>query len=230
MGEYTFSEFKDYLQLRLGERDDIESKGGVNFLEVWVNAAYRKLAARNYFFGGIKMSFEFPELYTSTSSNTTDGIEYVSTPSDCLYVTEIYDSTNDRKLDRIDWKSYIGYTDRSDTSAEGEPTHWIRRGSNIYLHPTPDDTYSMTIHYQKIPAELSDASDTTVLGDEWDTPILELACYTAHIALGEYDKADRAKAEFMDQVQSLIGIYNREKQDMDLVISENLDSIYFDRG
>lgn len=226
MGAYTFSQFKDYLQLRLGERDDITDKGGVNFLEVWTNAAYRQLTTQNRFWQ-LKLNYEFPELFTDTSSDTTDGTAYISTPSGCLYVTEVYDGTNDRKLDKISWKKYVGYTDRSDTNSEGEPTEWVRRGGNIYFHPTPDDTYSMAVHHRKIPDKLSKDTDTTEIGAEWDEAILELAAYKAHSWLVEYDKAERAKVEFTNLIQGLIGIYDEEEKDMDAIYLT--DPVYFDR-
>jgi len=212
MGAYTFSNFKAYLKLMMGQRSDLESVNSTNMYGVWINAAYIDIATKKTLLG-TKAGFYFPQLETvDTSQSTADGTAYVNVPSDCLTVRQIYDATNDRELSYIPPQTYFAYTDRSDTSAESEPTEWTRHGTKIYLHPTPDDAYTLHIYYKKIPSLLSGDSDTTVLDDAWDEPILYLAAYKASVWLHESDDMKTYKEAFLDQIAGLIGLYDSEEE------------------
>jgi len=213
MGSYQFSTFKAYLKLMMGQRKDVENVGSTNMYEVWINAAYKDIATKKTLLG-TRAGFYFPQLETvDDSQSTTDGTAYVDVPSDCLTVRQIYDATNDRELSYIPPQTYFGYTDRSDTSAEGQPTEWTRHGTKIYLHPTPDDSYTLHIYYKMIPSELSNPTDTTVLDDAWDEPILYLAAYKACVWLpGKDEDAKKYKEAFLDQVAGLVGLYDSEEE------------------
>lgn len=210
-GTFTFAEFKSYLKLQMGKRIDIENYDGVNLYETWVNLAYIRLTTRNRFFA-IKTNFTFPQLETvDTTITTSDGVPYISVPSDCMVVRDCYDYTNKRYLDHIPWREYLKYTDRFDTTAEGEPNEWVRAGDNIYLHPTPDtDSESIYVYYRKIPAVLT-GTNTTVLDTAWDEPILQLALIIGKTWLKEYPEADQMKKEWLDNVSGMMGIYAQEE-------------------
>ena len=210
---YTYAKFKTYLKFICGNREDVESIGGDNMYGVWINSAYKQLTT-SYRFWDLQRNFRFPELETSTSSNTTDGTAYISVPSDNFVPLYLYDSTNDRFLDYIRPKEYFEYTDRSDTDNEGEPTEWTWTGSYFYLHPTPDDTYAISVHYREVPEALSASTDTTTIGDIWDKPILWLAAYEAKMMLREFDDAEGYKKAFIEHTAGMIGYVNEAEKSL----------------
>lgn len=212
MGVAQFSELKDELQLELGEMTSLESQGGVNFYGVWINTAYITLATQNKMWG-IRKSFTFPELETVGTDVTVDGDAFIATPTDALIVRHVWDSTNDVKLIGIPFAEYMTYTGRADTSAEGKPTQWVRNGQYIYLYPTPDDVYTMYTYFRRRPAKLVADDDITLIGVEWDEPILRLAKSLALRKLHQYDEAKKEKEEFIDMIRGVIGVYDQESYD-----------------
>jgi len=143
--------------LHLGQRDDLSA-----YVDDWINAAYLTLTTQSRFWG-LKRDFYFPELETSSSANTVDGTNYVAIPTDALVIRSVFDTTSTTKLRNMAQSKFLEYTDRADTTAESNPTEWIRQGAYIYLHPTPDAVYALTIHYRKRPALLT-GSAVTVIG------------------------------------------------------------------
>lgn len=212
MGAKAFSVFQSDLVFELGNRTDLDDKKGN-----WVNHAYITLTTMNRLWG-LRRDFYFPELFDVTTTSCVDGTAYVSAPARCLYVREVWDTTNDNRLNKISWSDYIGRSGRADTDSEGAPTHWVVSGATdstgahkkVWLYPTPSGGQGIQISYRKIPAELDDDDDTTIIGIEWDEPLLQLAVIQSHIRLGEFDRAEYKKKEWLDTVTNLIGIYDKE--------------------
>lgn len=212
MGVKTFETFQSELLLELGNRTDLDNhKGNL------INTAYITLTTKNRFWG-LNRDFYFPELETSGTTSCTDGTAWVQTPARCLFVREVWDSTNDVHLKKISWNDYVGRAGRTDSTAEGDPKYWVVRdatGSNnayklIWLYPTPDGAQGITMYYRKIPAILEDDDDVTAIGVEWDEIILQLAAIQSHVKLGEFDKAEYKKKEWIEMVSGIIGIYDKE--------------------
>ena len=214
MGSLGFDGYKEILKHRLGLRADLDSAGAssLNYYGIFVNNAYRQLCTQDDIFG-LKKKLYFPQLLSSGTATTTDGTAYISTPSSCLFVTQVFDTTNSRKLDWIPWRKYVDYTDRTDTTKEGDATEWVRYGERIYLHPTPGTTGdTFTIYYKKLVADLT-GTDTTIIGAEWDEPILELAAYKAFRHIGEYDDAKNAREVFLEMAAGLADIGENDEKD-----------------
>ncbi len=209
MGEYTKTQFETYLKMRLGGNTSVESP--TNFLSVWINGAYRFLTTSDTIWG-MKRRLYFPQLEVSGAISTTDGLAIVSPPTDLLVTRELYDTTNNRRLDWIPWSEYIKKTDRTDTSAEGKPLKWTRAGSYYYLYPTPDASYTIYSYYKKRPAALSAAGDTTVIGKEWDDIILEIATFLARNWLNEPERAEIAKKTAAEMIGGLMTVYGAEER------------------
>jgi len=214
MAAWGYDDFVGYLKFRLGERSELESATdqSQNLYGVWINSAYRQLTNSDRVWG-LALDYCFPELNVeSVPATTTDGVQYVSTPTDCLYIQEVYDYTNSKRLDWIPWAEYVGYTNRYDTTAEGEPNKWHRRGEYIYLHPTPDTTGEyIYIYYRKKVPNLS-GTDETLIGDEWDEVILTLATIKGLIWLRDWDKVKDLKDEWRDMVTGLVGHPSKEQR------------------
>ncbi len=206
MGTKTFTEFSADLTFALGNRSDLAA-----YVGPWINSAYMTLATGNRVWG-LKKNFYFPELGTSSTAVTVAGTATVATPTDALIVRHVWDTTNDIKLDRIAWSTYVEYTGRATSTSRGAPIEYIRQGVYIYLHPTPDAVYTMTIYYRKRPAVLT-GSATTVIGAEWDEPLLKLATAQSWLRLQAVDKYKCWREEFLSDVSGLIGIYDQEESD-----------------
>jgi hypothetical protein len=226
MGDKTYATFQSDLTFYLGNRGDISA-----YVGGWINTAYRDLATRDMFWSmSLPSGFIFPQLATSASSNTTDGVAYVAMPTDAFVLNTIHDATNDRKLESIPFKEYIEKANRADTDSEGKPQHWTRRGTSIFLYPTPDATYSLTVYYRKVPAAMSGGTDVTVLGAEWDEPILKLAVIQSLMRLGEYDKANYEKADWQESVAARVGAYLRNETDRKTYLIPDPATMNFEYG
>ena len=212
MGILKYTEFKAELKLQLGQRTDLDSLGGVDYIGQWVNRAYLTLTTKNKI-AGVSRRFYFPELETSTASTTTDGDSTINVPSDCMVIRHIWDSTNDKKLRNISFDKYLSYPGRTDTTKENEPTQWVRNEDYIYLYPTPDDSYTLYIYYRKRPTVMSDDNDTTAIGAEWDEAILQLAVIQSLRRLKQYDQAKEEENAWEDLVRGIMEVYYQEELD-----------------
>ena len=187
----------------------------VNYYGIWVNMAYKQICAAHKM-PGLNKIFRIPELETSSPATTVIHVAYISTPSDCIAVRTVFDETNDTKMTFIPTATYFAYNDRATTTSEGDPTEWTRAGSKIYLHPTPGTTGdTLTIHYKKRPSDMS-GTGTTVIGDEWDEPIVILASQKGFTWQGAFDKAKVAREEFIEVVAGLISAYDAQEADRDI--------------
>jgi len=216
VGNLGFDTLCELLKLRAGNRADLEAAGdsSLNYYGIWTNSAYRQLCTQNNILG-LRKRLYFPQLMTSTTKTTTDGTAYVTAPSDVLYITEVFDTTNGRKLDNIPWKEYITFTDRTTAASEGDPTEWSRMSGNIYLHPTPATTGdTITVYYKKLVPDLS-GDGTTLIGAEWDDVILELAAYKMFTFIHEYEKSKVCRESFLEMALGLADIYFKEESDRD---------------
>jgi len=212
MGILKYTEFKAELKLQLGQRTDLDSLSGVDYIGQWVNRAYLTLTTKNKI-AGVSRRFYFPELETSTASTTTDGDSTINVPSDCMVIRHIWDSTNDKKLRNISFDKYLSYPGRADTTKENEPTQWVRNEDYIYLYPTPDDSYTLYIYYRKRPTVMSDDNDTTDIGAEWDEAILQLAVIQSLRRLKQYDQAKNEENAWEDLVRGIMEVYYQEELD-----------------
>lgn len=213
MGTKTFTQFRDQLKLEIYQRDDLESP--TNYYSIWINQAYIALVTRKDLY--------FPELEKDASATTTDGTAYVESPAYTLFIRTVFDDDNTTKLNKISWLDYIKKTDRATSTAESKPHFWTRAGGGstrgrIYLYPTPDDAYDLTIYHRARPARLSAASSTTEIGEEWDEIILKMAVWQTLMRLKEYDKAKEEKEMVDSMIRDLRGVYDRENIDIHRVL------------
>ena len=93
MGEYTFTNFRNYLKLEMYNRSDLESP--TNYYSTWINQAYINVVSRKDLY--------FPELEKTSSAQTEDGTAYVAAPSDALHIRTVFDDTSTVKLEKVSW-------------------------------------------------------------------------------------------------------------------------------
>ncbi len=110
-------------------------------------------------------------------------------------------------------REYVANTGRETEANRSKPQKWIRDGAYIYLWPTPDAVYTMYVYYRKRPSPLSSGTETTVIGAEWDQPILWLATVDSLVRFNDFENLDKWKNEFLGMIRDRIGIYDKEQRD-----------------
>ena len=214
MGVLTFAELKSYTKFQIGQRTDVESATdeSADLYGVWVNLAYKALCNQNRFHG-LRINYTFPELMISNDgTNTTDGTEYVDTPATILGTPhEVFDETSNVHLHWRPWSWYVGKTDRDTAASENNPKYWINYGAGaaagskrVYLYPTPDATYSIYIYFRKKAVTLTGTS-VTLIGEEWDQVILQMAVCEGYKWLREWSNYDRELAIVQESIAGIIG-------------------------
>ncbi len=218
MGIKLYSTFEEELTLALGQRTDISSYTGR-----FINSSYLDFTTRKKFWKvAFPQAYMFPELnVTDATQATVASRAYISVPTDCLHIYTVHDTTNDNKLSGYSLRQYVEETGRA--SSTGKPDFWFRMGSYIYLYPTPTGAYSMTIFYRKKPALLVNPTDVTVIGSEWDEPILSLAVCQTFLKLKYYDDFKFHKDEWIDMMAGKIGIYDEERKDKNDIMEPSVD-------
>ncbi len=212
MGNYSFTNFKDYVKITLGNRTGLGT-----YLPLWVNGAYVELCSINKFPVGRRLqNLTFPELDTFDDSATIDGTPYIARPDRCLHIHTVWDMSNDSGLSERPRNWYVEQTGRATASSEDEPSYWIPGvyPKRTYLYPTPDSAYNMRTYFRKRPSRLVNNGDTTAIGEEWDEAILALASAKAHMWLRDFENAKMWRSEFASIVSSLLGMTNKEQQDV----------------
>lgn len=209
MGVYTYIEFQSKLVTNLGERDDIGNQKAN-----WINIAYLNFSTRNKFWKfTVPKLFTFPELDTISEKTTADGQAYILKESNYLFAYTLWDKTNDVPITFRPYRWYIKQTGRNDADAEDKPQFWTTYGNKIYLYPTPDSAYNITVYYRKKPALLT-GTNTTAIGEEWDESILLLATAQSARRLMDWERAKQFRSEFIDTTKDLMLSQPREWQDM----------------
>lgn len=163
-----------------------------NFILRLLNLSYLEVITR-----GI-----FNELETSTTvSVTASTTEYELSVSNVLAIQDVVDTTNGLRLEKIDRRRHTEIT-QGLTTQTGKPVYWFLSGvgSNdrlqITIYPTPAASATLTVWYKKSPTSLalSPAATATVLRDQFDEPIMNLAIKKGHYYLRRYQDAGAVQA------------------------------------
>lgn len=223
MGDISRASFISDVALAIGNRTDLDTQ-----IAAAVNAAYKDITTRNQFFGKAFPGFRyaFPELDGAYETTTVDGTAYVSKPDSCLLVYSVHDDENDRKLTYLTPRLYWEKAGRADTASEGQPSTWTPYGHYLYLYPTPDGAYDITEYYRMKVEELTDSTDVTLIGEEWDEPIARLAMVYMMERLKMFEEAAQHKGEFTEMVAGRLSIYDEQVRDAKQFFKP--DSTYID--
>jgi hypothetical protein len=169
-----FAEVKE----RLGGRTTIDAR-----ITRWINDAYFDIL--------MTPQYTFHELDSVTTFNTVANQRiytpvHTGVPSNLMwFILMLRDVTNQREIRKKDIKELER---RVETT--GEPTRYARFSLDIYLDPTPNAVYSIRMRYRRRTGELI-ANGSTVLGREWDEPIILLSTVKGYEALEQPQKAER---------------------------------------
>jgi len=145
-------------------------------------------------------SVQFPNFRRNQTGTTTASNEYLSAPADFLgsYSLAVIDGSGNynyllNKDVNFIREAYPG------PSTEGLPKYYALFDNNTFiLGPTPDDAYSVEIHYFFYPESIVTAS-TTWLGDNFDSALL----YGALVEAYTYMKGE----------QDVIALYNKRYEE-----------------
>jgi hypothetical protein len=134
-------------------------------------------------------SVQFPALRRNVTGALTAGNKYLGTPSDYLwnYSLAVVDGSGDYHFLINKDVNFIREA-YPNASAQGLPKHYAYFDDNSYiLGPTPDSAYTMELHYGYYPESIVTAN-TTWLGDEFDSALLNGALVQAiRFMKGEQD-------------------------------------------
>lgn len=134
-------------------------------------------------------SVQFPALRKNVTGVLAAGNKYLGTPADYLwnYSLAVVDGSGDYHFLINKDVNFIREA-YPNASAQGLPKHYAYFDDNSYiLGPTPDSNYTMELHYGYYPESIVTAN-TTWLGDEFDSALLNGALVQAiRFMKGEQD-------------------------------------------
>ena len=128
---------------------------------------------------------QLPDLRRNQVGNTTSGNKYLTTPSDWLstYSLAVIDSNNEYTyLINKDVNFIRESFPDTDSAFYGKPEYYgIFDDNTFILGPTPDDNYTVELHYFYYPTSIV-TTGTSWLGENFDTALfygslLEAATY-----------------------------------------------------
>lgn len=135
--------------------------------------------------------FKFREKQTSRTFVTVAGTVSYAVAADHL-ATQILSikDVNSSAYSQLQPMSESEYENNfiDTTAARGKPTHYIRRGSNIILWPTPDVVYTVKETYDKTLADIASDPSVTV-PQSWHEMIWIGGAFRRFLELGDTNKA-----------------------------------------
>lgn len=171
-----------------------------NVVDYYANRGYTKVQQ--------DFKFEIPDCQTSYSLSTITWTQEYTKPSDLVSITgffynsqPLYRTTKQHTL-LNQWTSAI-------------PNQYYTYGSNIWLYPIPDSSYSLDIMYNKKLPKLTSVVDS-VMSEDMEELIVLWSCYLMFLSVEKVNKA-----------QSCIQQYNIAKDSMFGEIMYDDDSIRF---
>lgn len=149
---------------------------------------------------------QLPALRKNVTGTTTSGNKYLTCPSDWLAtysmavmdpVTNEYEYLLNKDVNFI--RESFPYP-----AVEGKPTHYAQFDQDTFiLGPTPDDNYSVELHYFYYPQSIVDAG-TSWLGDNFDSVLLYGALLEAYTFMkGETDVMTTYQKRYDDAMAML---------------------------
>ena len=150
---------------------------------------------------------QLPDLRRNQVGNTTSGNKYLTTPSDWLstYSLAVVDSNNEYAyLINKDVNFIRESFPDTDSAYYGKPEYYAIFDDNTFiLGPTPDQNYTVELHYFYYPTSIVTAG-TSWLGDNFDTALfygslLEAATYLK----AEPDVIQNYNQRYMDAISML---------------------------
>lgn len=184
----TFLELKEELDKRLGGRSDVSNTR----LGSWVNQGYIDLAS----------SLRLDQLEASFELSVVADQPFYLLPDNVFAIQEVALNEESvplegRPLDKIDKNKYRALPD----TFGGFPKAFFRYQKILVLWPTPDQSMSVTVDAQILPAKLEGDTNSSILGIEWDEAILLASRWKGFDALLEFEQGILAKNAYLNYVR-----------------------------
>lgn len=210
MGTQTLQQYRDDLGATtpgMLQRSNI----GVTLIDKWVNQALRE-------FG---YAFKFHELEASIAFNTLLGVPSYDLVTliqvtDFRYVDELWITDPDtgvitrvRPETRTKYRKNLGVP--TDTGTYGLPRWYHRHAGEIFLRPTPDKVYNVSMDYYKTIEPLDSDGSVSPFHEDWDEAILVGALYRGFRHFGEFDRYQNVRNDFLALVRSRQSEYELEE-------------------
>lgn len=105
-------------------------------------------------------------------------------------------------------KKYIGSEYTAVTTDRSMPL-FVAQAPNLeyVLHPVPDEAYTLSYEYYKLPTDLVAGTDVPSLPEAFRHVITDGAMYYVYFFRGDTETADRIQAKFKEGIKSLRSIY-----------------------
>lgn len=196
MGDRTLADFRSGVSGAL-TRGTIDT----TLLDKWIYDAYKEVG----------YAFQFSELEATAEFATVQGtykyaLSMVAADYRFLHEEGIWVETANYtgrliREPHARWLRSVG--DLADTTQQGSPRFYHRYGKEIWIRPLPDAVvYTLLLHYWRKLTKLTQATDVTILGEDWDE-IIELgALYRGYRYYREFDKYINVRNDFLALVRS----------------------------
>lgn len=150
-----------FAQMRAEIADDLDDPNFTTQINKAINRAIVFYEKEKFYFNSTSGTFSTT---ASQKAYTTSTI-----PSDIAEIdyVEITVSGNDHELDEV---TFAEIEEEDIGSTTGVPTKYAFYNESIYLYPIPNNTYTITVYYQKKYTTLSSDSDT----NDWLTEAEDL--------------------------------------------------------
>lgn len=187
-------------QVRSRIADDINRSDLGTQIDVAINRAIEHYEKDYFWFKDKTATFSTvasQEVYTSADSG------YPTDLSEIDYVEVSISSNYQYEVVPTDFKD-IQHKNPGSTTLTGYPTNYALYNENMYLYPTPNGAYGITVYYQQKYTALSNDTDT----NDWTTDAEDLiearaTWWILSRVIKDYQGAQVAKAEEMDALAAL---------------------------
>jgi len=156
----------------------------------------------------INRAVQIPDLRKNVTANTTASNRFLAQPSDFLSVfsLSVVDGNGDYEFLLSKDVNFIREAYPSQ-STEGKPQYYgIFDDGNFILAPTPDDNYTVQLHYYYDPASIV-STGTSWLGDNAETALLYGSLIEAYTFMkGEADLINLYTARYNEAIAQLFNL------------------------
>lgn len=210
MGILTLASFRGELTLYLRNRSD--AAVSTARLDRWINVAYQHMSHPSVRrFRELEVAFNIPlvtnvntyDVNTAAATDLGAGTLISAVYSVAHHLATTIAPTNQKRRLRprqVDW-----FDER--TIPSGQPTTYLIEGANIEIMNTPsaqENNQLLRLRGWRIPALLTQITDTTALnGLYWDEVLIVGSQWMAERALGNFDRAETVKQDYVGLINEL---------------------------
>lgn len=179
-------------------RDDLRDHCGIS--TEWDDPTTDRLLNKSFW--EVQDLYDFREEEATVDINTIVGTSSyaLQADQDSIQNVRILDN-NSNEFSPLKYKEDEEFTaylsNREDSQAK--PEFYTRRGGNIILDSTPNDVYTIRVHYKKSLGDI--LSNGTGIPQAWDEVVLWGAIWRGYARLGDYNRKQQAKATQAELVQ-----------------------------